>query len=215
MNFTEFNGIIFDLDGTLIKSNHVWSKIDEKFFSKRGIEIPDDYFKIVSVMNFEQAAEYTNTAFHLNENIEDIQKEWYEMAVYEYTNVIEIIPGADKFIHKLKNSGVKIALATASSKELYEPVLKHNGIYDYFDFFASTSQVKRGKGFPDVYEFACKGIGESAEKCAVFEDIIEGIRGAKAGGFTAVACLNEHYSADLEDIKREADFCFSDYNQLL
>ena len=148
MNFTEFNGIIFDLDGTLIKSNHVWSKIDEKFFSKRGIEIPDDYFKIVSVMNFEQAAEYTNTAFHLNENIEDIQKEWYEMAVYEYTNVIEIIPGADKFIHKLKNSGVKIALATASSKELYEPVLKHNGIYDYFDFFASTSQVKRGKGFP-------------------------------------------------------------------
>ena len=133
MNFTEFNGIIFDLDGTLIKSNHVWSKIDEKFFSKRGIEIPDDYFKIVSVMNFEQAAEYTNTAFHLNENIEDIQKEWYEMAVYEYTNVIEIIPGADKFIHKLKNSGVKIALATASSKELYEPVLKHNGIYDYFD----------------------------------------------------------------------------------
>ena len=215
MNFTLFEGIIFDLDGTLVKSSNVWSRIDEEFFRKRGLEIPENYYKVVSVMNFEAAAEYTNTSLNLNENVEDIQKEWYDMAIYEYSNVIEIVPGADRFLKMLKENGVKIALATASKRELYEPVLKHNGIYDYFDFFASTSQVKRGKGFPDVYEFACEGIGKTPDKCAVFEDIIEGIRGAKAGGFTAIACLNEHYGADFKDIKQEADFCFSDYNQLL
>lgn len=215
MNFADFKGIIFDLDGTLVKSNHVWSKIDEDFLGKRGIPVPKDYFKNVSVMNFEQAAIYTNDLFGLNEDIADIQKEWYEMAVAEYSNNIGLVDGADKFLAFLKDNGVKIALATASSPALYEPVLKRNGVYGYFDFFASTEQVKRGKGFPDVYEFACRGIGLKSEDCAVFEDILEGIRGAKMGGFTAVACLNAHYIHDFENMRKEADICFENYNELM
>lgn len=214
MDFTKFDGIIFDLDGTLIKSNHVWSKIDKDFLGKRGIEVPENYYKAVSVMNFNQAAKYTNEIFNLNEDIDAIQKEWFDMAVYEYSNVIGLVSGADKFLKMLKDNNVKIALATASTKQLYEPVLKHNGIYDYFDFFASTEQVERGKGFPDVYEFACRGMGLKPENCAVFEDILEGIRGAKAGRFTAVACLNDHYGKDFEMIKKESDFYFRTYNEL-
>lgn len=214
MDFTKFGGIIFDLDGTLIKSNHVWSKIDKEFLGKRGFEVPKDYYKAVSVMNFDQAAKYTIKAFGLKEDVESIQKEWFDMAVYEYSNVIGLVSGADKFLKKLKDNNVKIALATASTKQLYEPVLKHNGIYDYFDFFASTEQVKRGKGFPDVYEYACRGLALEPEKCAVFEDIIEGIRGAKAGNFTAVACLNDHYGTDFDLIKKESDFYFTTYNEI-
>ena len=214
MDFTKFGGIIFDLDGTLIESNHVWHKIDVEFLGRRGIAVPENYFKVVSTMNFEAAAIYTNETFKLNESFADIQKEWYEMAIDEYSNKIGLVKGADKFVEKLKSYGVKIALATASSKDLYEPVLKHNEIYGYFDFFASTEQVKRGKGYPDVYEFACENIGQKASECAVFEDIIEGIRGAKAGGFTAVACLNNHYKNDWDKLKKEADLSFSTYEEI-
>ena len=90
MDIKDFKGHIFDLDGTLTRSNHVWSKIDEEFLGKRGIKVPEDYFKQVSAMNFEQAAVYTNDRFSLGENIQDIMKEWFDMAVYEYTNVIEL-----------------------------------------------------------------------------------------------------------------------------
>ncbi|MGN0595591.1 MAG: HAD family hydrolase [Hominimerdicola sp.] len=215
MDFTKFGGIIFDLDGTLIKSNYVWSKIDEDFLGKRGITVPEDYFKIVSTMNFQQAAIYTNERFSLNENIDDICQEWFQGAVFEYTNKIPLVEGAGEFVRLLKQNNVKIALATASSKALYEPVLKRHGLYDYFDFFATTEQVKRGKGFPDVYELACGEIGEKPENCAVFEDIIEGIRGAKAGNFTAVACLNSHYHSDWDKLKAESDLSFSTYFELM
>lgn len=215
MKITDFKGVIFDLDGTLVNSSHVWSDIDVKFLAKRGFSVPDDYFKQVSAMNFQAAAEYTNKRFSLNENISDIIAEWYSMAIYEYSHNIRLKPDAEKFLKKLHDSGIKIALATASSKELYEAVLKNNGVYGLFDFFASTDQVKHGKGFPDVYEFACEGIGLKPHECAVFEDIIEGVRGAKLGGFTAAACLDEHYTADWQDMKNEADFYFSDYSELL
>lgn len=215
MNFKDFKGMIFDLDGTLVKSSHVWSDIDKKFLGKRGIPVPKDYYKQISAMNFEQAARFTNEHFGLNESIEDIQKEWFDMAIYEYSNCVDQVEGADEFLRYIKENGVKIALATASNRSLYEPVLKRNGIYDYFDFFASTEQVKRGKGFPDVYEFAAKGLGLKPCECAVFEDILEGVRGAKAGNFTAVACLNAHYIDDFEKIKSEADLCFETYLELL
>lgn len=205
MDIKDFKGHIFDLDGTLTKSNHVWSKIDEEFLGKRGIKVPEDYFKQVSAMNFEQAAVYTNDRFSLGENIQDIMKEWFDMAVYEYTNVIELCGNAGEYVRKLKEQGRKIALATASTEELYKPVLKRNGILECFDCFVSTEQVKRGKGFPDVYELAAEKLGLDAQDCVVYEDIVEGIKGAKAGGFFAVACLNDHYSHDWDEMREIAD----------
>lgn len=205
MDIKDFKGHIFDLDGTLTRSNHVWSKIDEDFLGKRGIKVPEDYFKQVSAMNFEQAAVYTNDKFSLGENIQDIMKEWFDMAVYEYTNVIELCGNAGEYVRKLKEQGRKIALATASTEELYKPVLKRNGIYDCFDCFVSTEQVERGKGFPDVYELAAEKLGLEAKACVVYEDIVEGIKGAKAGGFFAVACLNDHYSHDWDEMREIAD----------
>lgn len=215
MRFSKFKGIIFDLDGTLINSSHVWSDIDIKFLEKRGLKVPDNYFKAVSTMNFSEAAEYTNNLFNLNESLEDIASEWYEMAYEEYAHNIFLKDGARNFLKGLKENGVKIALATASSKELYEAVLKNNKVFQLFDFFASTNDVSRGKGFPDVYEYACRGIKLNPCECAVFEDIIEGIKGAKAGGFTAVACLDKHYIADWEEMKLKADFYFEQYSELI
>lgn len=205
MDIKDFKGHIFDLDGTLTRSNHVWSKIDEEFLGKRGIKVPEDYFKQVSAMNFEQAAVYTNDRFSLGEDIQDIMKEWFDMAVYEYTNVIELCGNAGEYVRKLKEQGRKIALATASTEELYKPVLKRNGILECFDCFVSTEQVKRGKGFPDVYELAAEKLGLDAKDCVVYEDIVEGIKGAKAGGFFAVACLNDHYSHDWDEMREIAD----------
>ena len=206
---------VTDLDGTLIDSEHVWHDIDVKFLEKRGIEIPDDYAKMVSVMNFIDAAEYTKKRFSLDDSPEDMISEWFDMALYEYANNIKAKPYAALFLHEMKKRGAKIALATASHKKLYRAVLSNNGMLDCFDHFSSTDEVERGKGFPDVYEHAAKGLGLRAEECVVFEDIIEGIRGAKSGGFSTVAILNGFFPEDEALMLQEADLCITDYLELM
>lgn len=42
--------------------------------------------------------------------------EWFDMAVYEYTNVIELCGSTWEYVRKLKEQGRKIALATASTE---------------------------------------------------------------------------------------------------
>lgn len=215
MDFTKFKGVILDLDGTLVESNGVWSQIDIDFLGKRGLAVPDDYGKVVSAMDFQQAAVYTKERFGLSETIEQIRTEWRDMAIWHYTNDIAAVKGAPEFVNMLHDAGVKLALATASSKELFEPVLKRHGMFDCIDFFATTEQVERGKGFPDIYIFAAQGIGVKPSESAVLEDIIEGVRGAKLGGFTVGARLHDLYKNDRGDISREADFCFYDYIGLM
>ena len=215
MVLTDFKAAIFDLDGTLIRSNHVWSEIDRQFLGKRGFEVPADYVKAVSTKNFNDAAVYTKELFGLPESVESIMQEWHDMAVYEYTHVIEPVDGAEVFLRYMRNNGVKVGLATANSAALFEPVLKRLGVYELFDCFVTTAQVKRGKGFPDVYELACGLLGETPEKSVVFEDIIEGVRGAKMGGFTAAACLNDHYAADRDALIAESNLHFESYRELM
>lgn len=215
IDFKQFKGVIFDLDGTLVESNGVWAQIDVEFLGKRGFAVPDDYGKIVSAMDFQQAAIYTKQRFGLEESVEEIRREWRDMAIWHYVNDIAAVSGAPEFVRALHTAGVRLALATASHAELFEPVLKRHGMFDCFDFFATTEQVERGKGYPDIYLFAAQGIGAKPEECAVFEDIIEGVRAAKLGGFTVCARLNDHYKPDRDEIRKSADVCFENYIELM
>lgn len=207
-------GAIFDLDGTLIRSSHVWSDIDVKFLAKRGFEVPDDYFKKISCMNFREGAEYTIARFGLNERAEDIVAEWFEMARYEYEHNICMKPHAAEFLRALRENGVKLALATASDKALYTAVLKNNGVYELFDAFASTDEVCRSKESPDVYIYAAGKLGCRVSDCAVFEDVYQGAESAKRAGFFVCACLDEYYACDHEKLIACADISFADYDEL-
>jgi HAD superfamily hydrolase (TIGR01509 family) len=204
---TAFKGHIFDLDGTLIRSNHVWTDVDVQFLGKRGFTVPEDYSKALSTMNFDQAAVYTKERFSLPDSVDAIKQEWFDLALYQYTNVIELFDGVYDYVTSLYNDGKKLALATASSHLLYEPVLRRTGIYDCFCAFVSTEEVKRGKGFPDVYERAAEKLGLRPCECVVYEDIVEGVRAAAGAGFHTAACANGHYNED-EQIIAAAEFIF-------
>ncbi len=215
MDISNFKGVIFDLDGTLIESGDVWTQIDIDFLGKRGFAVPENYGKAVSAMDFRQAAVYTKELFSLPETIEEIAAEWRDMAIWHYTNDIEPVKGAPEFVRKLHSKGIKLALATASSRELYEPVLKRCGIYDCFDFFATTEQVERGKGFPDIYLLAAELLGLKPGECAVFEDIPEGVGAAKQGGFRVYARLDPKRRADHVVLRQSADSCFDTYIDIM
>ena len=72
----KIEGVIFDLDGTLLDSTWVWSQIDTDFLKKRGFEVPKDYSTAIMAMGFEEVAKYTIKRFLLQETKEDVMAEW-------------------------------------------------------------------------------------------------------------------------------------------
>lgn len=171
------------LTGTLLDSMDVWYNIDVNFLNNHNLPHDTEYIDRVKLMDFQTGAKFTIDRFKLDINEEAIIDEWNDMCGHAYKHEISLKPNAYSYLCKLKNSGIKLAVATALTPYLFENVLKKNNIYEFFDSFSCLDEVNTDKGEPDVYLLAAKRLNLKPSDCMVFEDIYLGIKGAKKGGF--------------------------------
>ena len=201
---------LFDLDGTLFDSLGVWADIDRRFFAERGLTMPEDYTASISGLSFIQTAQYTKERFGLTQSPEQIAAIWHEMCREAYVDRVALKPGAAEYLAGLRGAGLKLAVVTTLTEELYAPALKRNGVYDLFDTFATTDETGLHKRTGEIYLLAARRLAVQPRDCAVFEDIIEGIEGAKAAGMTACLVYDRH-NGRLDTAKQLCDHYIETY----
>jgi len=206
---------IFDMDGTLIDSMHVWTKIDHAFLVKRGFQVPTDLKEQIQHLTFIECARYFQTNFALTSSLEEIMAEWNEMAIDEYEYNVKLKPGAKEYLSHLKYLGIKISIATSNSLSLIERVLKSNEIYHLFDSITTVDEVVRGKDFPDIYLLAAKKLGIPPVECLVFEDILPAVLGAKAAGMKVIGVHDTYSDYQQEEIMKHADKYIFEFSELM
>lgn len=211
-----FEAAIFDLDGTLLDSMYVWHHIDEVYFARRGMPVPPDYGRALAGLSYRESAEYTRARFGFSEPWEEIVQEWTDLAREEYALHVPLKAGALEYLTALERAGVKLAVATALPEYLYRPCLEHLGIMDRFSALCSTDDTGgRGKKDGEVFLLAAQRLGMDPAKCVVFEDTLEGLRGAKKAGMLAY-CAKDPSSAHAHpEIAGFADRMFDSFEELL
>ena len=184
-----FRAALFDLDGTLLDSSHVWRDVDTRFFAARGIGFDGlEYARAVQGMSFREAAVYTVRRYGLTESVEAVMDEWMRMSREEYALRVALKSGARDYLRLLKRSGVKLAVVTANRPELFMPALERTGVAELFDAFCTSAEVgDASKADGALYRLAARRLGVPEADCAVFEDVLEGVKGAKRCGMRAYA----------------------------
>ncbi len=215
MEIKNFKGAIFDLDGTLLDSMHIWHDVDVEFFRRRGLPLDSGYVDVIKNMHLPAAAVYTKEKYGLPESAEEIVDEWLGLCAEAYLSDVDLKAGVFDYLKKLYESGVKMAFATASEKIVCEETLKNHGIFDFFTSSAYVSEINVGKTEPDIYLLASERIGVVPEECIVFEDIIEGIRSAKKGGFITCGVFDKSSAKDENEIRQIAYYYIKSFEELL
>jgi HAD superfamily hydrolase (TIGR01509 family) len=190
----------------------VWSDIDIAFLRKRGIDACDDYTDRISSMSFPEAAAYTIKRFGLPDSAENIMREWNDMAMYAYGHTVGMKPHAKEYLAALREGGAKLAIATSSVPELYEPALNKHGIYDWFDVICDSNETGCSKSSPDIFLLAANKLGVQPRDCVVFEDILVAVKSAKSVGMTVYGVFDKASQADWEKIKETADGAILDFS---
>lgn len=209
----KFDGVIFDIDGTLLESTSIWHDVDVDFFKKRGMELPSDYAMAIGHLGLDKAADYTINRFNLNEKKEDIINEWKDGVLEYYKHKVKSKPHVKEFLCFLKENGIPFCAATANDEDCYRSSLERTGIYDLFDFILEVNNFPYGKERPDIYIHACERLKIKIENTLVFEDLLMPIRTLNKAGFISVGVYDKS-CPDIDKVKLESFVFINDYNEL-
>lgn len=137
------------------------------------------------------------------------------MVKHMYHEEVCVKPFARELLENFRQRGFRMGIATASYASLFVECLKRNGVYNYFHSFTETSEVSRGKGFPDIYIKAAEKLGCAPRECAVFEDLHQGIAAARGAGFYTVGVYEEKMAFSWAQIKQDAHVAIHGFEEAM
>ena len=195
-------GAVFDADGTLLDSTHMWANVGELFLSRLGVQAEPGLSAILFPMSLPDATDYLIRTYRLNLSPQEVTDSVNTMVGEFYSTQVQLKPGVLPFLRELKARGVPMTVATATDRVAIEQGLSHTGIGDFFQGIFTCTEVGMGKEAPDVYLAAARQMGTAPGVTWVFEDALHGAETAKAAGFR-VAAVYDPVSARHQDALRQ------------
>ena len=199
---------IFDMDGTIIDSMGFWRGLTGEVLEKHGISkecITQELSDTIKPMTATESAKYFIDRFGIKASPEAIVEQINNTMADHYKNDIPLKSGIKEYLDKLKASGVKMCVASATTPSLVDKCLTRLGVREYFDFLISCEEVGAGKNKPDIYIEAARRLGSEPNETAVYEDAIFAMETAKKSGFYLIGVYDKYSKDNWPEIISIAD----------
>jgi HAD superfamily hydrolase (TIGR01509 family) len=189
---TSVDAVVFDLDGVLVDSEHLWDEVREELARERGGRWHERAQADMMGMSSTEWSRYMHDVIGLAEAPEEISAEVVRRMQERYETELPLIDGAVDAVRRLEGAFL-LGLASSSNRPVIDAVLERSGLAGSFAATVSSEEVERGKPAPDVFLEAARRLHVSPERCAAVEDSANGIRAARAAGMRVVAIPNCRY----------------------
>lgn len=203
---------IFDFDGTLADTSHIWHLVDQAFLNKRGLPYEDDYPQRLATLGFVEGAQYTIDRYGLSESVEAICAEWQESSKELYQTQVTLRPGAQRYIEALQAAGIPCGLATTNDPAVLESMELLN-VRALFDVCIYAKDVGKSKDHPDIYLSAAQQLGARPHTCVVFEDVYNALRTVQRAGMTACG-VRANDPSQVPEARAVADLWLEDWRDI-
>ncbi len=206
------DAVVFDMDGVLVDSEHLWDEIREQLARERGGRWHERAQADMMGMSSPEWSTYMHDTIGLPESPEEINAEVVRRLLARYRESLPLLPGAVEAVQRL-SARWPLGLASSSNREVIDAVLSTAGIADRFQATVSSEEVERGKPAPDVYLEAARRLGVEPRRSVAVEDSRNGIRSARAAGMRVVAIPNPRYPPG-DDALADADLVLHSLDEL-
>ena len=184
--------VVFDLDGVLLDSEHVWDGVREQLARERGGRWHERAQADMMGMSSTEWSRYMHDVIGLPEAQEAINDEVVERMLARYEEELPLVDGAVDALRRLAGA-VRRAHASESNPPHHDAALAEYGRPPLFEATVSSEEVARGKPAPDVFLETARRLGAEPARCAAIEDSGNGIRSAHSAGMRVVAIPNRRY----------------------
>lgn len=171
--------VLFDMDGVLVDSEPYNDNQLIEFSELFGLPQHPKGFFIGSGEPYlweQKVGDDPERIAYLKQEI----KKFRESVETPYADLLD--PEVHEVFRKIKEKGLKTAIASSSPLFEIEEVMKVAKIEDLVDFHISGHSCKKHKPDPEIYLTALKALDVKAEDAIGVEDSIPGIQAAKSAG---------------------------------
>lgn len=184
--------VVFDLDGVLVDSEHVWDEVREALARERGGRWHERAQADMMGMSSPEWSRYMHDVIGLEEPPEEISAEVVRRMQRRYAEELPVVEGAAETVRRLAGA-FRLAVASSSNRPLIDTVLESLDVGELFEATVSSEEVARGKPAPDVYLEAARRLDLEPASCTAVEDSANGVKSARAAGMRVLAIPNRRY----------------------
>ena len=210
MNIT---GAIFDFDGTVFDSMHIWKGVKFQFFDRIGLVLNEEQREEFKNLFLLDAIELAKTRFDLKMTDKELFDEFFTLIKEKYLADTKPKNDVIEFLEKLKSKGVKMGIATATGEPALIAVLEKFNMLHYFEEIYSTYTVGASKTEPKVYDVVLNELGTEKETTWIFEDALYAAKTAKKAGYNVVGIYDKS-ELEQDELKNLVDIYIHNYSEL-
>ena len=186
MEHNTLQGVIFDLDGTLLDSTGMWRQVDGRLMAHYGKEVPPELSETVQRMSIEEFSQFFVEEFDLPVTPEQIAQQVADMVAEEYREKLQLKPHVPEILDWLDQQDIPYGVATATYGELAEAALRRLHVWERLRFLLTEQNAGAPKTQPRIFQLAAQKLHLGRRQIAVVEDSLHALEGAKNGGFFTI-----------------------------
>lgn len=179
----DFDGLLMDTETCLVESwkyeytQHGLTLDLESFWVNHGGDVTEQRYAALAGLvgaNYDRAASHARRLAYRN----------------RLQQSLGLCSGIADWLREAKQLGIRLAVASSSSRQWVCDHLAGVGALDVFELMATGDEVSDPKPDPAVYELALGRLGLNAQQAIAVEDSPHGVAAAKAAGLRCIAIPN-------------------------
>ena len=205
-----FEGIIFDIDGTLTSTNELifatFRHVTEKYLNKK---VTDE--EIISLFG---PTEDVILKEFMNENYAEARKDYMDFYEAKHHLMADVYPGIKEVLELIKSKKIPLSIYTGKGRESSVITLQKIGVYNLFDMIVTGDDVADHKPSPEGIDKFVDEFKLNREKVLMIGDAPADVIAARNAGVKIASVVWDSYAKE-KVLEMKSDFVFDTVTDLM
>lgn len=181
--------MLLDVDGTLVDSNEAHANAWAQTLGEAGFDIDLDRIRPLIGVGGDRLVEHLTGIPRDAEQNAELGKARSKLFLAHWVRHVRPIAGARELVLRLRDEGIRYAIASAATPDELEPLLEIGKLSDLMDIKTTSGDVEQSKPDPEIVRAALDKLEAPNATTLMLGDTPWDIRAANHAGIGCIAVL--------------------------